>query len=109
MTRVPTHLDPLPEFDQRARTFSAATNPALESVRDAVRPRLAAIVAAAIPDASDTDALLQQDREDVTSAASAFLTRATPGREAASAALATSTAALRDRLAVATTHDTIRR
>jgi len=110
MTRVPTHLDPLPKLDQRADTFSVATtNPALEGVRDAVRRRLPAIVAAAVPDAYGTDALLQQDREDVASAASVFLTRSTPAREASSAVLAASAAALRDRLAAVTTNGTIRR
>jgi hypothetical protein len=110
MARVPTHLDPLPKLDQRADTFSVATtNPALEGVRDAVRRRLPAIVAAAVPGASGTDALLQQDREDVASAASVFLTRSTPAREASSAVLAASAAALRDRLAAVTTNGTIRR
>jgi len=107
MTRVPTHLAPLTRI---ADTFPAATtNPALEGVRDAVQRRLPAIVAAAVPDASGTDALLQQDREDVASAATVFLTRSTPDREAASAVLAASTVALRDRLAAVTTNDAIRR
>lgn len=111
MTHVP-HLDPLPKIDQRAAapTYSVATtSPALEAVRDAVRRRLPEIVAAVVPDASGTDALLEQDRDDVASTARVFLTRSAPDREAASAVLAASTAALRDRLALATTHDTIRR
>jgi hypothetical protein len=111
MTRVPTHLDPLPKIDQRAgaTTFSVATtNPALEAVRDAVQRRLPELVAAVVPDASAAGTLLEQDRQDVTSTAKEILTRSTPEREAASAGLAASTAALRDRL-VATTHDTVQR
>jgi hypothetical protein len=109
MTRVPTHLDPLPKTDQCAKTFPVATtNPALEAVRDAVQSRLPEIVAAVVPDASAAETLLEQDRQDVTSTAKEILTRSTPDREAASAGLAASTAALRDRL-VATTHDTVQR
>lgn len=111
MTDVPTSLE-LPKIDQRsgADPFSArTTDPALEAVGEAVRRRLPAILATAVPEASAAEALLEHDRESLASTAKVFMTRSTPDREAATAVLTASTAALRDRLARATTDGTTRR
>lgn len=112
MTDTPTHRDQLPRIGRRpgANPVSVRTaDPALEAVRDAVRGRLTEIVSAGVPDGSGVETLLERDREDLASTATVFLTRAAPDREAASAVLAASTAALHDRLALATADGTVRR
>jgi hypothetical protein len=98
LTDVPTHLNPL-----------ARTDPALEAVRDAVRRRLPEIVSTAVPEAAGAETLLEQDRKDLETRARAFVTRPASDRDAASAALAAATAALRDRLALATADGAVRR
>ncbi len=112
MTDTPTHRDQLPRIGRRpgANPVSVRTaDPALEAVRDAVRGRLTEIVSAGVPDGSGVETLLERDREDLASTATVFLTRSAPDREAASAVLAASTAALHDRLALATADGTVRR
>ena len=81
----------------------------MEAAHDAVRRRLPEILSAGVPDATGVDMLLARDREDLASTATVFMTRSTHAREAASAVLAASTAALRDRLALATADGAVRR
>ena len=105
MTDAPTNRDPLPRTGQRSGAGSFPTrtaDPAFEAVRNAVRRRLPEIMSAGVPEAAGLDMLLKRDREELVSTATVFLTRSAHDREAASAVMAASTAALRDRLALAT-------
>jgi hypothetical protein len=111
MTDAPTNRDPLPRIGQRsgADPFPARTaDPVFEAAHNAVRRRLPEIVSAGVPEATGLDVLFKRDREDLASKATAFLTRSTHDREAASAVLAASTAALRDRLALTTADGSVR-
>ena len=112
MTDAPTSRDPLPRIGQRsgADPFPARTaDPALEAVHNAVRRRLPEIMSAGVPEAAGLDMLLKRDREELVSTATVFLTRSAHDREAASAALAASAAALRDRLALTTADGSVQR
>lgn len=87
----------------------SAAEPVFEAVRDEVRRRLVELVAAKVPQATDTESVLDRDRADLTSSATAFLNRSDDERAAASADLVASTAALRDRLSLVTADGLVRR
>ena len=101
MSEAPTHLGRVSGAGRHARanpTVTRRADPALEAVRDAVHRRLFEMLAPDVPDAPTVNKLLELDRRDLRSTATAFLATSSPERESASAALAASKEELHNRL-----------